>query len=687
MRISPPTDTRFRVFSAFSRAGLKGKIVSLLLGTVCIFTHGITDSLAASDEEALFSDIPIVLTATRLKQRIEKSPVSVTLIDRALIDASGVVSFADIFRLVPGFVVSRPRGGTTAVTPHGASSKEPRRLEVQVDGRSVYLPSQSSVTWSVIGISLDDVERIEVIRGPSSPAHGSNAFKGVINIITREPFLDKGTALGVTFDNNGEYKQYRLRHGGNLGDLDYRLSLGYQADDGFEPSDDSLRMNTLNFRGSYQPNLNDTIDIQLGYNNGNEGLSTAGTSTNPKRDRNIYSNFQKLSWHHAQSNDEEISVSFYHNYHKEDDRYELGLLSSLLGVPSALIPLGYPGHTDEVIYNGVYNWTSERYDLELENITKPNDNTRLVWGIGIRQDRLKSQYLLTHGDYIEDVSERVFANLEWNISDATTLNIGNMLEHNDTNSTLASPRLALNHTLQPGHAIRGSITRGFRALSLLEANFNSNIQFADGTPIDLQIITQSPPLPEKITSWELGYIGQHPKYNLHYDFKFFIEDIENGVAQHTDSVLGARVVDNDSEVDVKGLELQLRWEPSKTSLVHFTYATTKQDAWRNRDNSSYESLNNSVPDDMASLLLSHIFASQIQLSTTIHYMDHLEWIGADPIENYTRLDVRVAKKFQLGEQTAEIALLGHNLLGDYEEYDTTNIFDTKYFIQAKLNFH
>jgi iron complex outermembrane receptor protein len=114
------------------------------------------------------------------------APGAVSIIDRAMISASGARNIHELFRLVPGFQVGMHTGNQPLVGYHGLSDEAPRRMLVQVDGRSVYSPYFiAGVEWNQIGVDIDDIERIEVFRGSNSATYGSNAFLGVANIITR----------------------------------------------------------------------------------------------------------------------------------------------------------------------------------------------------------------------------------------------------------------------------------------------------------------------------------------------------------------------------------------------------------------------------------------------------------------------------------------------------------------------
>mgnify|MGYP001032562420 CR=1 FL=1 len=150
------------------------------------------------DEHAFLIDIPTVTSATRLTQHLSDAPVSMTVIDRATILASGAQTVPDLFRLVPGFQVAHVNTNKYAVTYHGHSDDFPRRLEVMIDGRSVYMPLISSPDWTSLGLKLDDIEKIEIVRGSNTATHGSNAFLGAINIITKHPSTESKVSGSLT---------------------------------------------------------------------------------------------------------------------------------------------------------------------------------------------------------------------------------------------------------------------------------------------------------------------------------------------------------------------------------------------------------------------------------------------------------------------------------------------------------
>ncbi|MGB2129914.1 MAG: TonB-dependent receptor plug domain-containing protein, partial [Marinobacterium sp.] len=158
-----------------------------LIGTPVLADEGLYLS-----EQDFLTDIPEITAATRAPQKLTESPASISVIDSEMIAASGARNIPDLLRLVPGFQTAHVSANKFATTYHGVSDNFPRRLEVMVDGRSVYVPLLGAVDWTSLGLNLDDIARIEVIRGSNVPTQGANAFLGSINIITREPAAESG---------------------------------------------------------------------------------------------------------------------------------------------------------------------------------------------------------------------------------------------------------------------------------------------------------------------------------------------------------------------------------------------------------------------------------------------------------------------------------------------------------------
>ena len=184
-------------------------------------------------EGDLLVDIQRVNSVTHMDQTLPETPASVTIIDRRMIDASPAVDVVDLLRMVPGLQTYFVNANRPGVTYHTLGNSYPRRLEVKVDGRSVYESLFSSVEWTTLGVDLADIDHIEVVRGANAPADGSNAFLASINIITRSPLIDSGWNLRGEGGSNS-IRNGSLSYAGAAKELNYRARLSYRSNEGFD---------------------------------------------------------------------------------------------------------------------------------------------------------------------------------------------------------------------------------------------------------------------------------------------------------------------------------------------------------------------------------------------------------------------------------------------------------------------
>jgi len=239
-------------------------------------------------------ELPTVLSATRLKQAPAEVPGSMTVLDRQLIRASGARDIPEILRLVPGMMIGYRRGNQINVNYHGTNVTEARRLQVLVDGRSVYRPGFATVDWAEIPVAIEDIDRIEVFRGPNTAAYGANALMGVINIITRHPREAVGTTLKVTEGTRG-VSDWLARQGFSTENSQTRLTLSGMSDDGFDhfyddgdEYRDGKRLTRFNLSSAYQIDPQQSFEWQLAASEtSRQGYYDYGPflrPLNPKRD-------------------------------------------------------------------------------------------------------------------------------------------------------------------------------------------------------------------------------------------------------------------------------------------------------------------------------------------------------------------------------------------------------------------
>lgn len=658
-------------------------------------------------EQELLADLPLVITASRLLQSPSRAPASVTVIDRRMIEASTALEIPDLLRLVPGFQVGYVNGNIMSVTYHGHEDAWSNRLQVLIDGRSVYSPMFSIIDWNHLGIQLEDIERIEVIRGPNAPVYGSNAFIGTINIITRQPFQDRGFTAQAT-GGSRETRQGLLRYSGSRGALDYRTTVSHHSDEGFVDVNDRKRLNSLSFRGVYDATRNDSLDLQFGFTEGPLGAWGRSPQTSPDRDKDTRSYYGYTRWEHAPSVTSNMQLQVYHNYLEWSDQYQIGPLSELLGVDPAMIPLVFSGQPDQTISFGFYDATVMRSDIEFQHTVSPAPAWRIVWGAGYREDTLDSYHVLGSRDALSDHLRRLFGNAEWRVTDAAAINAGVMVEDNDIVDTHVSPRLAANYEVAPGHTLRAIATHAIRSPSLYENDEYKVARFNDGSVLDVLYIADGDLEPEKITAYEIGYRASLPWSSLEGDVKLFREEITDVINLARDTTVqdaisplipteaekGAFVRTNGGYIDTRGAEFQIRYYLRRHTLLAFQYSYAYSHGrvikgiegdtpiWFN------ENVDLNIPRHTASSLLNRSFPRGWSASLVYYYVSDMKWEGdGDEVPEYVRWDTRITKAFPLRYGSGEISFIIQNLLDDeYVEFREENIFERRGFVQLSMNF-
>jgi iron complex outermembrane receptor protein len=658
------------------------------------------DQVTDASEAEFFDSIPTVLSATRLRQRATEAPASVTVIDRQLIQASGALDIADLFRLVPGFQVVHASGTQHAATYHGQADQYPTRLQVLIDGRSVYTPILSSVDWVTIGVDLEDIDRIEVIRGPNTSTYGANAVMGAINIITRQPFQDRGTTAQLAAGSR-DTRRGMLRHAGSLGAMDYRATLSYREDDGFDTLDDdpapynvetdNKRIGLANFRGTYNLRPDTELEVALGYVGGPEGAGPQMV-VDKEHDKHITGHHQFLKWSRRDAAHDEFQVQFYHNYFKTHDQFRASLsdiLSDLndTTVPPDFVPLLLSGIPDQDVTVGTYHATTERYDLEAQRVQGWRSQ-RLVWGGGVRLDRFGSTVHLDSTSTIEDESARLFANLESGLSESVIVNSGVMLEHSDMAGTKLSPRLGLNWLLHPDRAVRLSAARAYRMPSLLEENWRAAVRLDDGTLIKMLRDSPGGLKPEQVTSYEIGYIDSTTPVDL--ELKLYREQLRDGINGVLDKATDIFVYTNGEDFDTKGIEGVARWDYSQRGWVRLNYAwaMTEGNKLNRLSPVKYKELDIFTPRHTLGLLTGYKPNDDLEFSAALYRVSAVTWGGdGDPEPGWNRIDLRAAYRSHLPTGALLSELLVQNFADKHVEFRDEHVFGTRVYLRVTLQFN
>ncbi len=660
-----------------------------LLASFQVLAQSETDSHMDS-EDPLLEDMPVVLSASRLAQPLNESPVAMTIIDRDMIEASGARSIPDILRLVPGFQVGHFDGNSPVATYHGHGVEHVKQMQVLIDGRSVYLPSLNAVPWSDLILEIDDIERIEVIRGPNASTYGNNSFLAVISITTRYAIESQGHYLKTTTGSHGT-RDAIYQFGDQIDNLDYRVTLASHNDDGTDFLRDETASDSFSYRIDYQASSKDYIQYQGGIKNIKLGDHESVPGEDQLTGHNIEneSAYQHIKWEHHLESGNSLSLQYYYN-----------LNSSLEVSPPVAVDLSIIG-INPFNFVSVSDIKTQRHDLEFNHFIQPSENLRLVWGASTRLDMVKALGIFDDESEQKLHLSRLFAHGEWRLAKNWLFNAGYMIENNDISGQDSSPRLALIHHINNNHTLRLGYSEATRTPTLFEESGNLiyRQQEISGPA------TQSDPFvsevrftrliapgnldSEKITSRELGYIGEFVNSNLLIDIKLFEDKIRDLITFNSTPLIPSTdttilelndpaygfsgqldIIENSLQSVSRGIETSINYQLDKNLRIYGIYAYINID-----DKGTSQELEISAPTNSSAVLIIKQWPDSINTSLGYYRVNNMEWTDRDDdnaAEAYSKLDLRIAKTFYFGNERMEVSMLAQNLAGDYYDYYRTS---------------
>ena len=284
-----------------------------------------------------------VTSVSRQVSTVGRSPAAIFVVTNEMIRRSGARNVPEVLRMVPGIHVAKMNASTWSISVRGFSGRFADKLLVQIDGRTLYSPIFGGTIWDVQNVILEDVERIEVIRGPGATIWGANAVNGIINVITKHTEDTQGVLVqgGVGTEEEG-FVNARL--GGELRqDMTYRIyGQGFDRDAGHDAVGaelDDWNLGQGGMRIDWKPTSCDHLTLQGNYYEGSAGLRTINASPAPPFSASI-SDSQTLAgnnilgrWTHSFDDDSNWTVQFYY------DRAARGFETTQLGFDIETIDL------------------------------------------------------------------------------------------------------------------------------------------------------------------------------------------------------------------------------------------------------------------------------------------------------------------------------------------------------------
>ena len=407
---------------------------------------GDTSSLKRLSIEELM-DIEVT-SVSRSAETLSSAAAAISVVTSDDIRRSGATTIPEALRGVPGLHVARRNSNSWAVSSRAFSSITSEKLLVLSDTRSIYTPLLSGVMWDVQDYLMQDIERIEVIRGPGASLWGANAVNGVINITTRHARNTQGTLLTATLGT--EEQAGAARYGGKFGESGFFRVFGQYSDRDatFHPgatSSDDWRIGHAGFRADWDASSSDALTLQADLYRANIGQFAPAITVigrpGPQGNLEVHAAGGNVlgRWRRQLAPGSDLQLRVYFDHTHRDD----------------------PSFHDDL----------DTVDLELQHRYVPSSRHEIVWGLNYRYTDNSNRGNGIFAVAPEDSRDQLigaFAQDQFAISDALRLTLGTKLEHNDFSGFEVQPSVRLAWDVAPGQNAWAAVSRAVRVPTRLE---------------------------------------------------------------------------------------------------------------------------------------------------------------------------------------------------------------------------
>lgn len=591
-----------------------------------------------------------VSTVTRTEQKFSDAAAAVYVITQDDIQRSGATNIPGILRMVPGVQVAQISANEWAITARGFNGRFANKLLVLLDGRTVYSPTFAGVRWENLDLILDDIEQIEVIRGPGASVWGHNAVNGVINIISKHSEETQQGLVSVTAGNE-ELPIVELRYGEQLGNnAHYRLfgkflrrneSLDLRGNDanddwiqgrgGFRIDWNSQEGDRLMFEGDgYASDFNERFLLPA-----DDQFST------PKRQNSEQSSGASIlgRWEHDFSVASRIQTQFFYEYFNEND----------------------PEFGDE---------QNNTFDLDFQHDIAFLENNYFNWGLGYRfvTTSLSDSNFVSANPADKDLhlisafiqDKAIF------FDDTVHLTFGTKIQYYTLSGWDYQPSIRLLWKLHPNHHIWASFSRATRSPSRAETALRLKPLALPGSSSTF-VFQGNPKFDEEhVYSYELGYrgwLGNHLSFDLALFYNKY-EDLFTGSVPQFDPTNGQILasIENSATAKTWGIETALEWRPIDDLRLQISYSLLRIN-FRQNSNLPPQERPQNEPENQFSFRGAYDVTSTVAFDVWVRYVDSIQALTtfSSPereVDSYVSLDLRLAWK---PIHNLELSVIGQNL--------------------------
>ena len=589
----------------------------------------------------------VEVTSVALKsQPINQAPAAIFVLTQEDIRRSGANSIPEALRLVPGLIVARIDSNKWAISSRSETERFSDDLLVMVDGKTVWSPSLAGTFWETIDTVLEDIDRIEVIRGPGGTLLGANAVNGAINIITKKA---KDTQGGlVTVGGGTEERAFTsVRYGGHLGqDFHFRVfGKAFERDRNFNEtgSHDDWRMGRGGVRADWDVTSDDVLTLQsTGYTGRAGQQSTIPTLLAPDftqtqaEDVRLQGQDVLLRWGHTFSKQSDLTLQLYYDRMQREE-----------------ISFKERRHT---------------YDLDLRHRFPLFSNQEIVWGFGFRST---TDDIDPNRTFSVDPAQRTLQTFKGLIQDELRLfkdqlrvAVGAQFLAHSYTGLLVQPTIRVSWTLNDRHALWAAVNRSNRVPSRLE---REGLQREEGSGTGFSRLVGNPnQRAEDLWGFEAGYRATlHP--SLSVDLTAFYTTERHSPTEREISP-DVEQYDNGEHLQSYGGEVALNWQALSWWRLRPTFSALRVTNHLHGDQIQEQS---GQPAQQAGLRSLMSLTETIELDANYRFVDRIAAFG---ISNYHNLDVRLGWR---PTKAWELSLVGHNLIEAHHQEFLPGLFHTQ----------
>lgn len=621
---SSPMPTRLRG----GRCGLAG-VMSLIL----VATRPLAQANNSVADFSIEDLINVKVTSVSKKeQNLFDAATAIAVISNEDIHRSGATSIPDALRFVPGMNVAAVNSSQWAISTRGHNGSYANKLLVLVDGRVVYNPSFAGVYWDLQQTIMEDVDRIEVIRGPGATIWGANAVNGVINVMTRSA---RDTQGGLVYGGGGDVLQAMGggRYGGKLGENTYyRVFADYQLHDDYplangQSTQDNWQSEQLGFRLDHyaQP------DTHLTWQSSVTALDL------DNRTSDAYNVNTLGRWTREFSDRSSVQLQAYYDQSHRNESLRAEVLT-------------------------------DTFDFSAQHSFSWGERNNLIWGFGAQHIQSKftqlNSAIVIENDHTDANLFNIFVQDELRlVPDRLILTAGTKLEHNDYTGFEIEPSLRAALKITPKQTLWAAVSRAVRTPSVLEGQRVLAVAIADpfvgpgGSLYVPRAVGNKDIQSEVLWAYEAGYRIQ-PAEHTSVDLAAFYNQYDRlQIWSATPTQFNPGVPAGTAELPwgnylsgkTYGCELSVTVNPLEAWRLVGSYSLLLSDI----TGVDPADRMNSAPKHQASLRSSYDFNKRTSLDIQVRYVDKKQGAAA-----YIATDFRLAYR---PTDKIEISLVGQNL--------------------------